>query len=63
MKYHYYGTRDMIYLYLTEWYARNQNASITDLIAVLKKAELPDLVERLEFVLASTAIARRKDIA
>lgn len=54
VKYHYYGTRDMIYSYLTEWYASNPNATIVDLIRVLKKAELYNLVERLEFVLDST---------
>ena len=44
----------MICSYLTERYARNPNASITDLIGVLKKAELLNFVERLEFVLDST---------
>ena len=54
VKYHYYGTRDMMYSYLTEWYANKPNATIDDLIRVLKKAELHNLAERLEFMLDST---------
>ena len=35
----YYETRDMLCSYLTEWYASDTNATIVDLIRVLKKEE------------------------